>query len=490
MPDSEEVKNYKFQWAHIYVPIFIIFVLCICVFKFDDKLLYFDVPYRINTKSKTIKNELNEFIPTIMHKAGVPGLSLAILQNKKIVAVLNYGSTQSIHGNAISNSSLFEAASLSKPLTAYATIRLLSEGKLNLDSIIVDSGKSYTIRQLLSHSAGFDNNLDKDIHSINELGQFAYSGQGYLKLGKIISKISGMPFDDYMNTKILKELGMDSSRFGSLQDNSNLVKPHISITMPQLIGAILFLTLTLIATLLFKVGLLMVKRKINRGHQQIIFIFSCLACVTLPTILFGLNNGLRYSLVILISIALVMLVIKGIKKLKFLHSNKSYHFKNFIWPFIGSLSFAVLVYTFWYRPPIPLKERKSMFSAAAGLKTTAEDYAKFLMEIMDSKHVPKSLSEQIIESQIQVNEYYDWGLGVGIQKGSEKIIWHWGVNYPGFQSLFIAWPLRGDGMVLFMNGGPMYLTPKNPRYSGLEMARDIVIKTFGGEHYDYWQQIQ
>ncbi len=197
----------------------------------------------------------------------------------------------------------------------------------------------------------------------------------------------------------------------------------------------------------------------------------------------------RFALVNILSIALVALVIKSFRRWnngQFKHADTT---KPYGWTIAGILSLIVLAYSIWFRPPIPLKLRKSIFSPAAGLKTTAQDYARFITELMNPNHLDPELVDEMLTPQVRVNDHNDWGLGLGIQKGKEKVIWHWGVNYPGFQSLFVVWPERKDGIVIVMNGGPISLTAGNPRFSGLELAREIIIKTFGGQHYDYWQQV-
>lgn len=95
----------------------------------------------------------------------------------------------------------------------------------------------------------------------------------------------------------------------------------------------------------------------------------------------------------------------------------------------------------------------------------------------------------MIRPQVEVNEHNDWGLGVGLQKGEEAVVWHWGVNYPGFQSLFVAWPEYNRGVVIFMNGGPMSLTFGSTRFQGLELARELVAQIMGGTHFGYWHDL-
>jgi len=483
--ETKPINYSEFSWSYIYFPFIGLIILLLVLFDFNNHIKPVDLPYSSDWKLEDLRKTLNDYIPVAMHSAGVPGLSIAIIKNGKLNSGFNYGKTYSLSGDAINDSSVYEAASLSKPLTAWAVLKLISEKEIDLDSSFHEAGKNYTLRQLLSHSAGFDNQLGRETVLTKTQGDFLYSGQGYIKLGALITEISGMLFDDYMNQIILNDLGMDHSYFGEGNNESNQVKPHIAVTMPQAIGAILLVLSTLLLTVILWIGTRLLKRKIGGRHQQYVFLISCLISVALPLMFFGNNNGLRFAMVNIATIGFVFMVIKGFKTWqKHLQTSQRY-----AWAAIGLLSFVILAYSVWFRPPVPLKDRKSTFSPVAGLKTSAQDYAKFLIAIMNQDFVDNALVKEMTSSQVRVNDNNDWGLGLGIQNGKEKAVWHWGVNYPGFQALFVAWPERGDGIVILMNGGPMSLTVNKPRFAGLELARNIIIKTFGGQHFDYWQQV-
>ena len=74
--------------------------------------------------------------------------------------------------------------------------------------------------------------------------------------------------------------------------------------------------------------------------------------------------------------------------------------------------------------------------------------------------------------------------------GGKTVIWHWGVNYPGYQSLMLGVPESGDGLVVLMNGGPMLITRLGPRYSALELARELAARVLPGPHGSYWHGVQ
>ena len=98
---------------------------------------------------------------------GVPGLGVAVIYNYKIHWAKGYGVTDKNRGQFVNKSTLFQAASISKPVTALVALKLVQKGVLNLDSDVNRQLKSWkvpenkfsrdnkvTLRRLLSHSAG------------------------------------------------------------------------------------------------------------------------------------------------------------------------------------------------------------------------------------------------------------------------------------------------------------------------------------------------
>ena len=467
-------KN-DFSWSFIIYPFLASVVFFLAIWKFESEL----EPILADERSVDLI-DLDKKVADIFSSQVVPGVSVAIFDSSGIIRTAQIGKTKSIMGSPINMQTIFEGASLSKPLTAWAIIKLVSEQKLNLDSLIIDGEYSYTARQLLSHSAGFDNAMGKNIGPKKEAGSFAYSGQGYLKLGDIIASATGVSFEQYMNSTILSELGMNDSYFGKNPDTSRLAYPHISVTLPQAIGALVVCLLSLSLTLLLWIILQLFKKKISFIVQLTIFGIATIGAMALPIVLMGANNGTRFALVNLATLACILLLIYSFMKMQKLVS---------VHALIGLFCSGLIIWSVMYRPAIPLKERGSFFLPAAGLRTTAADYSKFLIEIMNPTDLHSVLINQMIALQVVVNDHNSWGLGLGIQVGEENAIWHWGVNFPGYQALFVAWPTKNKGAVVLMNGGSFYLTASNPRFKGLELARIFIADIFGHQHFDYWQNV-
>ena len=174
-----------------------------------------------------------------------PAISFGLVVDGELVYKNSYGYTDIAKKTLASTSSLFRIASMSKSFTCMAILKLRDEGKLNLDDpayLYIPELKNLkyptadapviTIRHLMSHSAGFpednpwgdrqlaDNDKDlmefigKQITFSNPPGiAYEYSNLGFALQGKIITKVSGMRFQDYIKKNILEPLGMKYSTY-------------------------------------------------------------------------------------------------------------------------------------------------------------------------------------------------------------------------------------------------------------------------------------
>src|SRR5882724_2726445 len=123
---------------------------------------------------KTAVERLKKDIPELMKKADVPGMSVALIHDGKLVYNAVFGVTNAATQKPVTSETVFEAASLSKPVFAYGVLKLVDEGKLNLDTPLNKYlGNNYdvvddprinliTARRVLSHTSGFPNWRDND----------------------------------------------------------------------------------------------------------------------------------------------------------------------------------------------------------------------------------------------------------------------------------------------------------------------------------------
>lgn len=208
---------------------------------------------------------LEELIHKTMEDAHVPGLSIAIIQRGKVTWRRAFGVRDRASGAPVDDDTLFEAASMSKPVFAYAVMKLVENGVLALDRPLTEyvserfvSGDSrldlITARQVLCHTSGF-----QDIRSgSNPLRihfapgeKWQYSGEGYAYLQSVVTaltghvdqdncsayeaglKVCGTDFDEYMKANLLEPFGMDLSTYLREEDLSrHMARPHDDQGMP------------------------------------------------------------------------------------------------------------------------------------------------------------------------------------------------------------------------------------------------------------------
>lgn len=171
--------------------------------------------------------KLQTDIPALMKDAVVPGLSIATIKEGKISWLGNFGVKNTKSPAAVDDSTVFEAASLSKPVFAYAVLKLVEQGKIGLDVPLTKFlPKPYiegearlekiTARIVLSHRTGLRNwrGDDNALQILFTPGErFSYSGEGYVYLQRVVEQIEGKPLNDVMNQLVFTPLGMGSSSY-------------------------------------------------------------------------------------------------------------------------------------------------------------------------------------------------------------------------------------------------------------------------------------
>ena len=176
------------------------------------------------------------------YPATEPGLSLLISRNGIPLFVKSYGLSDILEQYPLTENNVFAIGSMSKQFTAVGILLLANEGKLNLSDNIKKylpqyntHGKDITVKQCLTHSSGilsftekegFDSlftlTLSKDkmieFFENDDLlfepgSDFSYSNSGYLILGMIIEKVSGMDYNQFIRKNIFEKAGMTNTYF-------------------------------------------------------------------------------------------------------------------------------------------------------------------------------------------------------------------------------------------------------------------------------------
>jgi len=170
---------------------------------------------------------LQKSVPELLQKGTVPGLSIALLRDATTYWVHSFGVRDTKSGQPVTEETIFEAASLSKPVFAYGVLKLVDQGKLDLDKPLSkylsppyiegdDRLDKITARYVLSHRTGFPNwRGDGNALTIRFTPgeRFSYSGEGFVYLQKVVERVTSKALNDYMTEAVFVPLGMKSSSY-------------------------------------------------------------------------------------------------------------------------------------------------------------------------------------------------------------------------------------------------------------------------------------
>jgi CubicO group peptidase (beta-lactamase class C family) len=326
--------------------------------------------------------ELERRIPELMRAGDVPGLQIAVVRGGRIAWRRAFGVRDAASAAPVSDDTVFEAASLSKPVFAYAVLRLVDSGTLELDAPVVKylpgdysqdpRAAKITVRHVLTHTTGFPNwrSSPRELPMYFAPGErFSYSGEGFEYLQRAVERVTGQTLDAVMQRLVFGPLGMRDSRYS---------------WDPRFEG-----------------------RKAT-GHDE-----------------------------------------------------------------VGT-------------PKTPV--RPAISNAAATLETTASDYARFVVALLDGTGLSPAMRAEMTKPQVYVDEGCSncvskkptgrlskeiaWGLGVGLEEADgRRFFWHWGDNGSGFHAFVLAEPAARSAVVIFTNS-----------LGGHGIIPDIATAAVGGRH--------
>jgi CubicO group peptidase (beta-lactamase class C family) len=218
-------------------------------------------PPETEEKIRLVENSLSGWVRTgsndtwnleeRMKQNNIRGVSIAVINNYKVEWARGYGYADVSENRKVTESTLFQAASISKSLNSLGVMLLAQQGKLSLDSNINDylktwkfpydeksNNKTITLKNLLSHTAGLTMHgfpgyepgadlpglpqiLDgtppantDPVRSFTEPGgNFSYSGGGTTISQLIVTDVTNEAYDKFMQKNVLLPLGMKSSSF-------------------------------------------------------------------------------------------------------------------------------------------------------------------------------------------------------------------------------------------------------------------------------------
>ena len=342
-----------------------------------------------------LSKEFLSRLPNLMEWAGVPGIQIGVVEQGRLSWKGEFGLKNAETKEPVTAQTIFPAASLSKPVFAYAVLKLYDEGLIDLNRPLIDylpieyvpddpRGKTINARQVLSHSSGLQNwrfqATDKLQLSFAPGTGFSYSGEGFFYLQRVVEKITGLGLQQFMSERIFEPLGMRQSSY--------IWRPEYEKTLTA--------------------------GHTNRGQVRPGF-----GAEMIPK--------------------MVDLANKWNKPLE-------------TWKY-EDLERALPLMD----PKMPVFPNFMAMNAAASLQTTVTDYARFLGLLLgpapsaNLKLKTETVAE-MLKPQIRINNVLSWGLGVGLENmDGRKYFWHWGDN-GNYKAFVIGERAKNSGTVVFTNG--------------------------------------
>ncbi len=180
---------------------------------------------------------VSDFVRAEMQRQHIPGLTLLVSRGGKAIRTEGYGLANVELNVPARPETIFQSGSVGKQFTATAVMMLVEAGKVDLNDPLTRyfpeapaTWKQVTVRQLLSHTAGFTDYPEgfdehKDLTEAELLKlvesiplayppgtQWSYSNLGYLTLGVLIHRVTGEFYADFLQQRIFRPLGMSTTR--------------------------------------------------------------------------------------------------------------------------------------------------------------------------------------------------------------------------------------------------------------------------------------
>jgi len=211
----------------------------------------------LGAANSSVAEAFDAAVENYMKPRRIPGAAIAVVKGRRLVYARGYGWADREKQEPARADSLFRIASISKPFTSAAIVQLVGRGRLSMDAEAfgilgmtpAPGGdprlSKITVRQLLHHAGGWDRDKSGDPMFMSKriaratgtpeparqeaiirymLGQpldwppgehFAYSNFGYCVLGRIIEKVSGQEYAEYVKQNILSPIGIERMRLGA-----------------------------------------------------------------------------------------------------------------------------------------------------------------------------------------------------------------------------------------------------------------------------------
>src|SRR5690606_18271676 len=200
-----------------------------------------------------------EYIMQALPQWEVPGLAIAVIRNDSVIHARGYGVRELGRGGEVDENTLFAIASTTKAMTAAALGMLVDEDRLDWDDRVSGHMPGFqlsdpfithelTIRDLLTHRSGISRSDNLWIAGPFDRGevlrrarylpsaagfrsQYGYHNVMYIAAGEVVSTVSGLSWDDFIEQRLFRPLGMNRSttRAAVVEQRDNVAASHTSV---------------------------------------------------------------------------------------------------------------------------------------------------------------------------------------------------------------------------------------------------------------------
>ncbi|MRR23126.1 class A beta-lactamase-related serine hydrolase, partial [bacterium] len=208
-------------------------------------------------------DEIDRLVNRTLETFNVPGIAVAVIKDDQVVHMKGYGVSSIATGKKTDENTLFAIASNSKAFTSAALGILVDEGKLTWETKVIDIipefrlynsyvTEDFNIKDLLTHRSGMglgagdlmlwpdSSTFTKEeiIHNLRYLKQtssfrtkYDYDNLLYLVAGEVVARVSGQGWDEFVESRIMKPLGMTNSAasLNRVADRSNMIDAHVPV---------------------------------------------------------------------------------------------------------------------------------------------------------------------------------------------------------------------------------------------------------------------
>jgi len=458
-----------------------------------------------------IVQALDAFVPRLMQEANVPGAQVAFMRGGTLLYERGFGVRNVLGRAPVTTDTLFEAASLSKPIAAHLALQLVASGRLHLDT---DLGAELTppwlapgadgriaeisLRQVLSHTSGLSNDILRTSHRPDPAlhGRFAYGGEGFGYLGYAIAAHEQRPFDAVARQRLLQPLGMHATGFAVADARmQRMATGHAQVWMPV---ALVLVPFALIYGVGVVIAILVGRLFFHHLHvQPLSFLLPAIVAAigSIVVVIEVAGLGLLLSvLVVTLGFLLcgvlatvawrLVLLLLGMTRARPGTVVRREEVTTGFWKRLAYvLGFVSVLPLLFFNVPLPLRAGDDVHPASS-VRGTAGEIVLFAREIVSPTLLERADITTMTSPQVAVDtavgtDKIFWGLGIGIRERAladgavQRTFWQWGLN-PGYASLMVIEPQTQAALVILTNaqtGGPMVQELAAHVFGGIDSVR-------------------